>query len=283
MTGAAAELFIVRVGYLGVDIFFFLSAYTLSCKQIAYLSFLKNRIVSVYGKFLFFLIVAALIKKWSLTVFLKNALFIMLFSKGGGAFLWFLPAIMLFYILFPLFLTWNWKYKVPMVLVLWLFVGILVEKAIGCSQVFIFYNRIPVIMIGYLLQKHDLKKWVCTILLVVGIIIIYLAGFQAKLNVPFSDFYFVLGIPVVVGLAGLSSNIGNSKLVKFLASVTLEVYAVQMLWGPKLVNLFYKQIGNSLTTNILTISAVFVISIALCHSGRLVIRIKSILHPNKGK
>ena len=60
-----AETFIYRSAYIGVDLFFFVSASSLSKKsQIDYLPFVANRFRAVYIPFVIFSVIAFVYKKW---------------------------------------------------------------------------------------------------------------------------------------------------------------------------------------------------------------------------
>ena len=54
LTNTMIEQFLIKTGYMGVDLFFFLSAYSLADKTISYGSFLKNKVIVLYAKFAFF-------------------------------------------------------------------------------------------------------------------------------------------------------------------------------------------------------------------------------------
>ncbi|MDO4490315.1 MAG: acyltransferase family protein [Lachnospiraceae bacterium] len=263
VTGTVGEAFLVRIGYVGVDLFFFVSAFSLADKELRYGEFLKNRFSLIYLKFLIFTAAAALYKSWGLTKFLKTAFFISFFERGGGSFLWFAPAILLFYVLYPLFLKWNWKYKVPAVLALWLLLSILLEGVFGYTKVFIFTNRIPVILAGYVLKRHSIKKQLYLPSLALGLVLLYFYGFTIKCNIPVRDSFYVLAIPVVVGLAGISGYVKQCGFVTMTAGATFEMYAVQMIWGAELVRLFYRTTGSPLAANLLVFLSVVGCSVVL--------------------
>ena len=102
--GNETELFLRQIAAVGVDMFFFVSAYSLGKNHIEkYGSFVFSRFQAVYLKFILFAIVAFVCAKWNFARLLRVIFAVELFQKGGGAFLWFLPAIMLIYVIFPLF------------------------------------------------------------------------------------------------------------------------------------------------------------------------------------
>ena len=107
------ELFIRQICFIGVDIFFFISAFSIYGVKIEhYLNFIKKRFIKVYLLFIIFSFIAFFYNKWSLKELILTISGISLFIKGGGSYLWFVPAIMLVYILLPLygFIEKNNKY-----------------------------------------------------------------------------------------------------------------------------------------------------------------------------
>ena len=105
LTSTQIEQFILKTAYVGVDMFFFLSAYSLAGREIDYVPFLKDRVLKLYAKFAFFTLIMALFSKsFGVIRVVKSLTLIEFFQKGGGAFLWFIPAILIFYAVYPLFL-----------------------------------------------------------------------------------------------------------------------------------------------------------------------------------
>ena len=263
LSGTQAEQFIIRIGYVGVEIFFFVSAWSLADKKIDYPDFLKNRFLSIYLRFVFFCLVAAVYKAWSVSKTLKAVFLVSFFESGGGSFLWFLPAIMLFYLTYPLFVRWSFKYKTVLVLALWFTLSIISEKLLGYNRVFIFTNRIPLMLCAYELKKRGLDGKLALAMLPVGLGLLYFRGFTTKLNVPFNEIYFVLAIPLVVSLAYLSGFVRESKLIKLLSSATLELYALQMIFGSAVVNALYKLTASKAATNLLMLVVMLTASVLL--------------------
>lgn len=101
-SGLKAELVIYRAAYIGVDIFFFVSAYSLAQRdRIEYWKFVGNRLLSIYIPFVLFAVVAGFYEKWKYPRFFKVISGIEFFKRGGGSFLWFFVAIMLIYLIAP--------------------------------------------------------------------------------------------------------------------------------------------------------------------------------------
>lgn len=279
LTSTQIEQFILKTAYVGVDMFFFLSAYSLAGREIDYVPFLKDRVLKMYAKFAFFVLIMALFtKSFGMIRAVKSLTLIEFFQKGGGAFLWFIPAILIFYVVYPLFLKWNSRLKVLWVLLIWIALSVISEYAFSYTAVFIFTNRIPVILVGYLFRRHCgaggdkhanvpltsifAHSWI--VLILIGTLLLYMYGFKVRLNFPIKDMFYVLAIPTVLGLAILSGHIKKSALIDALGSLTLELYAVQMIFGQKILisfnNLFEK---NALLTNLAVTFVMFLMAFVL--------------------
>lgn len=254
----SADTFLMKIGYIGVDIFFFLSAYSLADKEIDYTALLKNRFFNIYLKFLIFVVIAAIYKGYSLLRVVKVLTLIEFFEKGGGAFLWYVPAIVLFYLIYPFFVKWNNKYKSLITIAVWLIVSLILDKLVGYNKIFIFTNRLPVILAGYELKKRSIPKWVAPVCLPVGVILTYIFGYTVKLGIPFSDFYFVTNLLLAVSVCLLSGYIKNAKIWNVLGSATLELYCLQMIIGTKYTTWLYRTIGNSILTNLVMIVTMYI-------------------------
>ena len=286
LTSTQIEQFILKTAYVGVDMFFFLSAYSLAGREIDYVPFLKDRVLKLYAKFAFFVLIMALFSKsFGVIRAVKSLTFIEFFQKGGGAFLWFIPAILILYIIYPLFLKWNSRFKVIWVLLIWLTGSVFAEHVLSYTAVFIFTNRIPVILAGYLFKTYctgnrdaimpDNNKMNRTIqilrrswilLIPLGALLLYMYGFKVRLNFPIKDMFYVLAIPTVLGLVTLSSYVKKYAVTESLGSITLELYAVQMIFGQRILiwayNVFNK---NALLTNIFVTGVMLLLAYIISH------------------
>ena len=282
LTSTQIEQFILKTAYVGVDMFFFLSAYSLSGREIDYVPFLKDRLLKMYAKFAFFVLIMALFSKsFGVIRAVKSLTFIEFFQKGGGAFLWFIPAILIFYAVYPLFLKWNSRFKVIWVLLIWLTGSVFAEHVLSYTAVFIFTNRIPVILAGYLFKTYcthnnNLRRSFI-VLIPLGVLLLHMYGFKVRLNFPIKDMFYVLAIPSVIGLVTLSSYVKKYAVTESLGSITLELYAVQMIFGQRILiwayNVFNK---NALLTNIFVTGVMlllaYIISYVIKRSERLIIK-----------
>ena len=282
LTSTQIEQFILKTAYVGVDMFFFLSAYSLAGREIDYVPFLKDRVLKLYAKFAFFTLIMALFSKsFGVIRVVKSLTLIEFFQKGGGAFLWFIPAILILYIIYPLFLKWNSRFKVIWVLLIWLTGSVFAEHVLSYTAVFIFTNRIPVILAGYLFKTYcthnnNLRRSFI-VLIPLGVLLLHMYGFKVRLNFPIKDMFYVLAIPTVLGLVTLSSYVKKYAVTESLGSITLELYAVQMIFGQRILmwayNVFNK---NALLTNIFVTGVMlllaYIISYVIKRCERLIIK-----------
>ena len=96
--------YIVMTGYIGVDIFFFMTGYMAHfSKTDNYFQYIKRKFLNIYPIFIFSCILFVIMGKLSIKKALYTVLGADLFLSGGGSFLWFIPAIMIFYLLVPFY------------------------------------------------------------------------------------------------------------------------------------------------------------------------------------
>ena len=147
------ETFIRYISFIGVDIFFFLSAYSLERSKINnYLEFIKSRFKKIYLKFIIFSILAFFLNNWNFLKLLKTITGLDLFLKGGGSFLWFIPAIMIIYLLIPLYKKYD-NFKTLIITIISYLLLVVLLSIFNKTHLLIFINRIPIILIGYYFSK----------------------------------------------------------------------------------------------------------------------------------
>lgn len=150
------ELYIKKVGFCGVDIFFLLSGFglTYAISKGSLFRFYYRRIRRIALPFLAICIVDAVFEKWSLAEFVKIVTGYYFYTQDINFFLWFIYAIVILYLLFPAYykLFSSAKNKVLFtsgVIVLWLLLSLILRDKIRLD-IFGFTNRIPVFVIGIL-------------------------------------------------------------------------------------------------------------------------------------
>ncbi len=266
VTNLEIENYIRLISYVGVDIFFFVSAYAISQRyddSFDYSSFIKNRFKNIYLKYLIFLLIALIYKRYH--SFIYKLLGIEIFIKGGGAFLWFLPAIMMVYIIFPLFLKWQNRYKTLIALIVYFLVAFSITNYTSYDAIFILLNRIPVILLAYELSQKDIKnnKLLGFIVLITGLLLLYFFGYKKRLDYPIHELYYLCALPLIYGLTSLTEDIKLPRYFVPIANATLEIYAVQMIFGFDISKKIYQLLQIPLLSNIVTLSLIIIISIII--------------------
>ena len=270
------EMYLRYICIIGVDLFFFISAYNIGNRDIKYKDFIINRIVNIYVKFIIFVIIMAMIKGWEIKKIITIILGIDLFTNGGGSFLWFIPGVMIIYLLLPLYKIVDNKYSkiVPIIaIVSYLSLAIGISYNFYYDEIFILLNRFPIILIGYYIGKYNIINklnnnkiiyWLLSvILIIVGIIISYYC-FNNKIYIDwYYDVIYLFLIPLVLGLVLLFDKIKVNNILNKLGSITLELYALQFIIGFSLANYMFMKIGNRLVTNVLVIIILIFISLLI--------------------
>lgn len=267
------ETYLRYIGYIGVDIFFFLSAYSLAKNEIDnYLNFIFKRFKKIYLKFIIFGVIAFFFNKWSFLKLLKIIFGIEFLTKGGGSFLWFIPAIMIIYVFLPLYKKLDNKYRVitPIITIITYLILVITLSINKKTTLLIFINRIPIILFGYYfsklkifekLQKNNLLYYCIALCLTIfGLFFNYYLYFNHFYLSYFQDIFYVLSIPLIIGVILLLDKIKVNKLFNYLGSITLEVYAIQMIFGYYLTGKLVKIISNSFLINIISIVIVILIA-----------------------
>lgn len=266
ITNTRIEIYLRQICVIGVDIFFFISAYTIEKSNISYKSFIANRFKKIYLEFLVFSIIGAIYFKWSLKKILSVIFGFELIKSGGGSFLWFIPGIMIIYLILPLIKKLDIKFPkvIPFILfIIYMLAVVLISTFSDYEALFILINRIPVILIGYYFARYDIFDkldknkmiyWALAIIsTAIGIVISYFIFKNHFKVIWFKEIFYVLYIPLIIGVILIIDKIKKNKLIDYIGSITLELYGLQMLFGFKIANTIYSYVDKRLISNILTI------------------------------
>lgn len=286
------ETFIRQICYIGVDIFFFLSSYSISKNDIKdYKKYLFLRFKKVYIPFMIFAIIGEIYYKWNLKTFLLTISGINLFIDGGGSFLWFVPAIMIVYLLLPIYNKIYNKYKkiTPIItIIIWIIFTVLISSYTSYKEIFILTNRLPIILIGVYFAKNSLidklskKKYLISMVLLIifGLYILY--WFKNINFIYIKDVFYLTAIPFTLGIILLANLISTNSIIDKLGSITLEIYAIQMIFGYKITTVILDFTKKALLTNILVIIIIFMLSIIFnFFYNKITFIIKNICYNNK--
>lgn len=159
------EFFIRRVSYFGVDIFMLVSGMglTYAIKKDTLPRFYYRRIRRIYLPYLLAVLVSTIVNKWTFLTFLGHATGYTFYTVHVNSYCWFVPAIITFYIFFPLYFKAFDKAKnkfvfTTMAVLIWLVISIAAGGFMRID-IYSFTNRIPVFIIGiyfgYLAQRKD--------------------------------------------------------------------------------------------------------------------------------
>lgn len=282
------ERFLRQSAYIGVDLFFFLSAASLGRKQeISFKSFALNRLQKVYLPFAVFCIVAAVYKKWAVKKIIFTLTGVELVTRGGGSFLWFLPGIMIFYLCVPVLVKLKKRFGLWSLfggLLFWAALVAVLQYGFKYTTLFILLNRLPIFLIGLytdVLREKPIKLYIripVTILLfALGQFLLYKYG---RLNVPFRDMYYIVAIPAVLSVTELFEllyGIRNFKLriLEIIGGNTLEIYSLQMIFGYDIMSFILKETKNKALSFILTLVLVILLSILINAIKRSTVKLVS--------
>lgn len=255
------ETYIKSIGFCGVDIFFFLSGMglTFAIAKGGVLDFYYRRIKRVYLPFLIVAIIRMLTEHWDMQGFWKNILCVNFYTLSIYSFLWFVPAILTLYLVFPLYYkifnkASNKELFTGAIFILWLVYALYNRETVR-NDLYGFINRIPVFAFGVYAgwatknKKVEFTKttwFFIFVSFISGLYFAYLANFKAvEFIVPVSNcsipnlligysFPFVLskGLDILC-THGSTKTLGKviAKVLGFFGLFSLEFYCVQEWLG----------------------------------------------------
>ena len=266
--------YIVMTGYIGVDIFFSLSAYMSYFSETSdYFSYVKRKFIHVYPIFIFCCILYVIMGKLSITKAVLTVFGIEFILNGGGSMIWFIPAIMIFYLAVPFYLKLVRKMNNIKLLIIslaiWSGIMLALENFTDNHSLNIFLCRLPIILLGLFLAGYEgkwrvnIKAGVGVVLLVVGIALNYNFGYMIKLAFPISDIFYVTAIPYALGII-LCADVIFAKLKSYIFSalgkVSLELYCLQMVFGSLIFGRAIRYVNSSLVAFFIVFAIIFILS-----------------------
>lgn len=293
-TTSALELSLQRSAYIGVDLFFFLSAYSLGRKtKINWRAFFQNRFCVIYLPFVLFAVFTFFYQGWKFKRLLEVVSGVEFLRRGGGSFLWFFPGMFLFYFMTPLWLRVKEAFSKSGLLVMlmgWLLLAVFVQFVLKQNQLLLLIHRMPIFFLGLYYEEGKAlipEKWKIPVLiglLVVGSFLMYRYGAIVKLNKPLRDFYYIVAIPFELAVVGFCDRISGgkeaarenasfaetqgkgllSKALRLVGTITLELYALQMIVGYNLEGALLTWIKNGQVSFVLTCAILMALSYGLC-------------------
>lgn len=244
------EVFFDNIGFNGVDIFLLLSGWGL------YYAINKYSLVNFYGRRFRRLILPyaasciflALHYKWDFLRFIKGLTCWTFLTKSVYETLWFIPAIAILYLFFPLYFKLFNKVSNKYIftagsILLWLALAALGAMISDRTDIYLFINRIPVFLMGILFGWMAYNKRNISPRILILFAVMLIAGFQLQYYYAFGKIKvllpegrnglpaFLIAIPMCFA-AGLIFNCLDritfiKKLFGFLGGMSLEIYVVQ--------------------------------------------------------
>nr|WP_315103326.1 acyltransferase [uncultured Catonella sp.] len=273
--------YVVMTGYIGVDIFFFMTGYMAYFSNTDnYFRYIKRKFLNIYPLFIFSCVLFIIMGKLSITKALLTLSGIDFIMNGGGSLLWFIPAIMIFYLLVPFYLKLVRKMNnIQLFLIaitVWILIMLVLENFVGNHSINILLCRLPIILFGMTLAKYE-GKWKVSykfisalLLLMIGIFLTGRFAYMVKVNFLISDIFYIVAIPYVFGIILLTDVIFGkikSYLLNFLGKISLELYCFQMIFGSLIFGKVIRYVNGGVLAFIIVFAIIAVLSY-LINSGR---------------
>lgn len=266
--------FVAMTGYIGVDIFFFMTGYMAYYSDTGnYFSYIKRKFLHIYPIFIFCCILYVIMGKFSITKALLTVFGIEFILNGGGSMIWFIPAIMIFYLVVPFYLKLVRKMNNIKLLIIslaiWSGLMLALENFTDNHSLNIFLCRLPIILLGLFLAgcegkwRVNIKAGVGVVMLVVGIASNYNFGYMIKLAFPISDIFYVTAIPYVMGIILCADTLFTrmkSYIFSALGKVSLELYCLQMVFGSLIFGRAIRYVNSSLVAFFIVFAIIFILS-----------------------
>ena len=266
--------FVSMTGYIGVDIFFFMTGYMAYYSDTGnYFSYIKRKFLHIYPIFIFCCILYVIMGKLSITKAVLTVFGIEFILNGGGSMIWFIPAIMIFYLAVPFYLKLVRKMNNIKLLIIslaiWSGIMLALENFTENHSLNIFLCRLPIIFLGLCLAGYEgkwrvnIKAGVGVVLLVVGIALNYNFGYMIKLAFPISDIFYVTAIPYVMGIVLCADTLFakvKSYIFSALGKVSLELYCLQMVFGSLIFGRAIRYVNSSLVAFFIVFAIIFILS-----------------------
>ena len=250
------ERYIKAIGFCGVDIFLMLSGIglTFAIKKDSLGKFYYRRLRRIILPFLTIAVIRCFLEHWGWNNFIGNVTGWKFYTVSMYSFLWFVPAICTFYLVFPLYykLFLRAKDKIMFTvgaIIVWLMLTLYYRDSLR-GDLFGFTNRIPVFLIGILFgwmtqNRKEIvftaQTWLhITFTALLGFYLAFLANFRGyPLIVPVSNCCFpncliAISFPFLLakGFSLLEQKTGGfgkavTKIFAFFGTFSLEFYCVQ--------------------------------------------------------
>ena len=268
-------------GNHGVDIFFFVSAYGLYYsmkKKMSLKDWFIRRIKRIYPAFLLVTCLTGLILGWSLWKYVQESLFLgflippLNYEEKWNVLFWYIPAQMLFYLLFPfLYKHINTVKKIYLfIFVLTFVIYYLMSSYIsmqGWSPYFTwFVARIPVFILGLIYADEEqriiekINGIYCVPIFFVGFISLTFLLLQNANLIPFTLGYIngfmliLFALPFIFWICGITFKYLKffNPIIEYCGKYSLELYLLHVAFIKIFPNI---EILDSINGNVVFLSA----------------------------
>lgn len=256
------------LGTFGVFVFIFLSGFGLpnSYKKNSLKNFYIKRFVRIYITYFAAIIFYVLINKDSITDFLQQITMLTLFNNNYYPYLWFIPALFVLYLFFPLYYEFynktNNKVTFSIIFILIWCIFAFLFKNIDYEPLVRLIRIIPIFVFGILsndmLKKTKINITLCMFLIFVSV---FLFDTIENLLLSFSltTYYYVFECSIfAVSFCSLYSYIIEklkdikpveiiAKVFKHIGNISLELYCFQVIVELLIIELLSSILGPVLT------------------------------------
>lgn len=236
------------IGCGGVDVFMFLSGFGLCYSyykrdSVSLISFYKRRLVKILPIYFFCIITFGIIRGLDISDILWQ-LTCLGFWIGKPSYDWYVPSILLLYFTFPFFVRLSKKFGIRTIAVLAPLIGLIPTFLfiyLGKGTWILFTARIPLFFMGcyagwMLEQRKEIRwPWLIIALSVCALIVelVFASRYDYE-SMHRMGFYYIPQMFIVPGACILMANLLDKipswilGPMKFLGSMTLEIYLVHM-------------------------------------------------------
>ena len=218
-----------NIGYVGVDIFLFLSGFglTYSYKKNNLSSFYKHRLIRLYPLYLICVCVIYFINdKWNLIDLFYNLLTIGFYIDNGiNRFDWYVESLFTLYIIFPLFFIYS-KLKLFGVLLLLSVISIILYVIEMPWWYDCFISRIPIFLLGIVCARFKLTLNTIIILTIIGIIL-FLPCFNFISKFLAASFLVLPIFLIISSIQGINKK--YLDFISYFGKHSLEIYLANVL------------------------------------------------------
>ena len=245
------ELYCSNIGFCGVDVFLFLSGWGLyyAIQSHSLCGFYKRRYRRLVAPFVLVCVYKTLYERWEILRFVKAVTGWTFLTKNAYEPIWFIPAIALLYLFYPLYIKIFNKIRNKYIctaaaIVIWFVLAAAVMFLTGREDIYIFINRIPVFITGVLFgwmafsgkkDVSDIEKIILIVMFVSGVILQFFTLFvRVRLFLPMPHDglpAFLIAVPMCFLLAEVFRRLDRftviQKIYGFFGKISLEFYVFQ--------------------------------------------------------